>query len=95
MQTQGALDHALVLANQALSTAEGAHEMAVQAGTNVGEIKLEAEVLQKNASNLHNEAVLMGDRVENTEAEFVKLQAQSNKNASLLEEAKEKVSSSF
>lgn len=66
--------------------------MAEEAGVKVGGIKVDAEVLHKNASSLKNEADLMADRVENTAAEFNKLQEQSDRNASLLNEAKEKVS---
>ncbi|GJQ78719.1 putative laminin subunit [Trypoxylus dichotomus] len=91
MDTQGSLDSALQLAEEALQTADAANSMAKEAGEKIGGIKVEAELLHKNASNLKNEADLMGDRVENTRADFNKLQEQSDRNASLLNEAKEKV----
>ncbi|KRT81515.1 hypothetical protein AMK59_6269 [Oryctes borbonicus] len=90
-QTQGSLDSALQLAQEALQTADAANTMAKQTGEKIDGIKEDAELLHKNASSLKDEADLMADRVENTRVDFNKLQEQSDRNASLLNEAKEKV----
>lgn len=80
-------------ADEALSTAIQANELAKQASQSAQNIRNEAESLYQNATGLKQEAGLMAGRLEHTELEFDELLAQTANNETLINEAKDKVQS--
>lgn len=82
-------------AQDALSKAETANELAKNASKNAESISQEAVQLNQNATKVKNEAELMADRVKNTAIEFNNLLRETENNASLINEAKDKVQNKF
>ncbi|KAL3276258.1 hypothetical protein HHI36_020973 [Cryptolaemus montrouzieri] len=85
------LEDAKLYSNTALRKAIDANELAKNASSDAEKIKNGAELLHQNTTELSNEAIYMGERLQRTESEFKHLFEQNQANDSLITIAKEKV----
>ncbi|KAJ3635456.1 hypothetical protein MTP99_008363 [Tenebrio molitor] len=90
-KARGTLGEAKRNADEALQKALQAEELAKNASSNAENIKNDADLLYKNATNLNAEADLMAGRVEATEASLKTLLHETKSNDTLIHQAKDKV----
>lgn len=79
-------------ADAALKRADQANELAKNASAHAENIKNDADLLFQNASGLNEEADLMAERVDATQAALRTLIQETRSNDTLIIQAKEKVS---
>lgn len=92
---KGTLIDAKTNADDALTKAIQADELAKNASANAANIKNDADLLYQNATNLNVEAELMGERVQATKVALKTLLDETRSNDSFIHQAKEKVSGLF
>ncbi|XP_045478865.1 protein nubbin-like [Harmonia axyridis] len=85
------LEDAKLYSNNALKKAVQALDLAQNASTDAEKIKNEAILLNQNTTELNDEAIYMGERLQRTESEFKHIFEQNQVNDSLIAIAKEKV----
>lgn len=85
------LEDAKLYSNAALKKAIEALDLAQNASTDAEKIKNEADMLYQNTTELNNEAIYMGERLQRTESEYKHIFEQNQVNDTLIARAKETV----